>query len=149
MARGDITVFEEAKAYLIDGGWEATDDIKCAVCDNTTTPTAADAVPSISGGTTNYTEVGAAGSYTAGGTSLGNLGTLVTEANGTMAFDSDTNPSWASNASNDTDAYWGIIYNDTDATNRAIAFVDLGGPVDMTGGSLTINWPAGGIFTIT
>ena len=66
MATGDIIVFEEAKAYMIDGGWEAADTIKLAICDNTTAPTAADAVPSISGGTTNYTEVGSAGSYTAG-----------------------------------------------------------------------------------
>jgi hypothetical protein len=149
MAQGDLTVFDEAKAYMVDGGWEAADDIKLAICDNTTAPTAGDAVPSISGGTTNYTEVGAAGSYTAGGTSLGNLGTLVTEAAGTMTFDSATNPTWAQNASNDTDAYWGIIYNDTDATNRAIAFVDLGGPVDMTAGDLTVTWNASGIYTIT
>lgn len=149
MATGDVTVFEEAKAYMLDGDFASTDIIKCAICDNTTTPTAADAVPSISGGTTNYTEVGSAGTYTAGGTSLGDIATVVTEAAGTMKFDSATNPTWAANASNDTDAYWGIIYNDTDATNRAIAFVDLGGPVDMQAGSLTITWNASGIFTIT
>ncbi|MEK9810554.1 MAG: hypothetical protein VW362_08910 [Candidatus Nanopelagicales bacterium] len=149
MARGDVTVFEEAKAYMLDGDFASTDDIKVAICDNTTTPTAADAVPSISGGTTNYTEVGSAGSYTAGGTSLGSIATVVTEAAGVMTFDSATNPTWTQNASNDTDAYWGIIYNDTDTTNRAIAFVDLGGPVDMTAGPLTITWNASGIFTIT
>lgn len=31
MAQGDVTVFDEAKAYMIDGGWEAADDIKCAI----------------------------------------------------------------------------------------------------------------------
>ena len=150
MAQGDVTVFEEAKAYLIDGGWEAADVIKLAICDNTTTPTAADAVPSISGGTTNYTEVGASGSYTSGGETLDTLANCVTEAAGVMTFD-DTGASvtWAQNASNDTDAYWGIIYNDTDATNRAIAYIDLGGPVDMTAGDLTVTWNASGIFTIT
>ena len=30
MATGDVTVFDEAKAFMIDGGWEASDDIKCA-----------------------------------------------------------------------------------------------------------------------
>ena len=30
MARGDVTVFEEAKAFMIDGGWESADDIKVA-----------------------------------------------------------------------------------------------------------------------
>lgn len=145
MATGDITVFDEAKAYMIDGGWEAADDIKCAVLDNTAAPAAATATPALG----DFTEVGAAGSYVAGGTSLGNLGTLVTEAAGVMTFDSATNPTWAQNASNDTDAYWGLIYNDTQAGDPAIAFVELGGPVDMSAGDLTITWAAGGIFTIT
>jgi len=149
MATGDIIVFEEAKAYMIDGGWEAADTIKLAICDNTTAPTAADAVPSISGGTTNYTEVGSAGSYTAGGETLDTLANCVVEAAGTMTFD-DTGATvtWAQNASNDVDAYWGIVYNDTDVTNRAICFIELGGPVDMAAGSLTVTWNASGIFTI-
>lgn len=150
MATGDVTVFDEAKAYLLDGDFASTDTIKCAICDNTTTPTAADAVPAVgSGGTTNYTEVGAAGSYTTGGTSLGTIATMVTEAAGVMTFDSATNPTWAQNGSNDADAWWGVIYNDTDTANRAIAFVELGGPVDMSAGDLTITWNASGIFTIT
>ncbi len=145
MAQGDITFFDEAKAYMIDGGWESADDIKCAILDNTTTPAAADATPALG----DYTQVGSAGSYVAGGTSLGNLGTCVTESGGTMTFDSSTNPSWAQNASNDTDAYWALVYNDTDAGDLALCFVDLGGPIDMTAGSLTVTWNASGIFTIT
>lgn len=145
MATGDLTVFDEAKAYMIDGGWEAADDIKCAVLDNTVAPTAADTTPSLG----DYTQVGSAGSYTAGGISLGTLGTLVTETGGVMTFDSATNPSWAQNGSNDADAYWGLVYNDTDAGDLAIAFIELGGPVDMSSGSLTITWNASGLFTIT
>jgi len=145
MARGDVIVFNEAKAYMIDGGWEAADDIKCAVLDNTTTPVSGETTPALG----DYTEVGAAGTYTAGGTSLGTLGACVTEAAGTMKFDSDTNPSWVQDASNDVDAYWSLIYNDTDAGDLAIAFVDLGGPVDMSGGDLNITWNADGIFTIS
>ena len=150
MATGDIIVFEEAKAYMIDGGWEAADTIKLAICDNTTTPTAADAVPAVgSGGTTNYTEVGAAGTYTTGGETLDTLANCVVEAGGTMTFD-DTGASvtWAADASNDTDAWWGVVYNDTDTANRAICFIELGGPVDMAAGSLTVTWNASGIFTI-
>lgn len=144
MAQGDITFFDEAKAFMIDGGWEAADDIKCAILDNTTTPAAADATPALG----DYTQVGSAGTYVAGGTSLGNLGTLTTEAAGTMTFDSATNPTWAQNASNDVDAYWALIYNDTDAGDLALCFVDLGGPADMSAGDLTITWNASGIFTI-
>ena len=145
MAQGDVTIFEEALAYMIDGGWEPADEIKCAILDNTTTPTAADGTPALG----DYTEVGTDGTYVAGGTGLGNLGACVTEAGGTMTFDSATNPSWAQDASNDTDAYWGLIYNDTQAGDPAIGFVDLGGPVDMTAGDLTITWNASGIFTIS
>ena len=144
MATGDVTFFDEAKAYMIDGGWEAADDFKVALLDNTTAPTAGDTTPALA----DYTQVGAAGSYVTGGTSIGNLGTIVTEAAGTVTFDSTTNPTWAQNASNDVDAYWGLIYNDTDAGDAALAFVELGGPVDMTAGSLTITWNAAGIATL-
>ena len=145
MATGDLIVFEEAKEYLLDGGFEAADDIKVAIIDNTGTPTAAFATPALA----DFTEVGTAGTYVTGGISLGNLGTAVTEAAGVMTFDSGTNPTWAQDGSNDVDAWWGIVYNDTDAGDRAIAFVELGGPVDMSAGDLTITWNASGLFTIT
>ena len=102
MAAGDLTVFNEAKGFLLDGGFEAADVIKVAL---------------VSGGT--------------------------------ATFDSATNPTWAQNASNPTNARYAIIYNDTDASDRAIAFVDLGSTIDMTVGSLTLTWNASGLFTVT
>jgi len=144
MATGDVTFFNEAKAYMIDGGWEAADDMKVAILDNTTTPTAATVTPALG----DFTQVGSAGSYTAGGTSIGNLGTIVTQSGGTVTFDSATNPTWAQNASNDVDAYWGLIYNATQAGSPALAYVELGGPIDMSAGSLTITWNASGIATL-
>ena len=144
MAVNDVVVFNEAKAYMIDGGWEAADSIKCAILDNTLAPTAADTAPALG----DYTEVGTAGSYVAGGVVLDTLGVMVTQTGAVMTFDSDTDPSWAQNGSNDADASWGLIYNDTDASKLAIAYVELG-TVDMSAGSLTITWNAAGIFTIT
>lgn len=143
MARGDVTVFQEANAYLIDGGWEPGDDIKCAVLDNTLAPTAADVTPTLA----EYTEVGVAGTYVAGGLSLGNLGACVVQSGAVMTFDSATNPNWLQDASNDVDAYWGFIYHVL--TTLGIAFVELAGPVDMQAGDLTITWNASGIFTVT
>jgi len=145
MARGDLVVFEEALAKMVAGNWADTDHFYCAICDNTATPVAATATPVIG----DFTEVGTAGTYVAGGTDLGALSALVSEAAGVMTFDSATNPTWAQNASNDVDAYWGIIYNYTDAGKDCLAFVDLGGPVDMSGGDLTITWAAGGLLTIS
>jgi len=145
MAVGDLTVFNEAKAKMIAGNWATTDLFYLAIMDNTTVPAAGTITPTFG----DFTEVGAAGSYVANGTSLGALSVLVTESGGVMTFDSSVNPTWAQNASNDVDAYWGIIYNFTDAGKDALAFVDLGGPVDMTAGDLTVTWNASGIYTIT
>lgn len=142
MAQGDLVVFDEAKLALLDGTHDLdTHTIKCAILDNTTTPAAGDTTPALG----DYTQVGAAGSYVTGGTTL----TIsLTEAAGTVTFDATNNPTWAQNASNDVDAFWGLVYNDTAAGDEAIAFVDLGGPVDMTAGDLTITWNASGVFTL-
>jgi hypothetical protein len=145
MARGDVGIFNEARAKMLDGDWASTDHFYIAICDNTTTPTVATASPVLG----DFTEVGDSGTYVAGGTDLGALADLVTQAAGVMTFDSTTNPTWAQDASNDTDAYWGIIYNYTDAGKDALGFVDLGGPVDMSAGALTITWNGSGIFTIS
>jgi hypothetical protein len=145
MATGDIVWFEEARTLDYFAGWAGTDDIKVGIVDNTVAPTAATATPALG----DFTEVGAAGSYTAGGTSIGTWADVWSEAGGTGTMDSATNPTWAQNASNDTDAHWAIIYNDTRAGDPAVAYVDLGGPVDMSAGSLTITWNASGICTLT
>ena len=143
MAVGDITVFDEAKIALLDGTHDLdTHVIKCAVLDNTVAPTAADASPTLTSG--GKLEVGG-GSYIAGGITL--AGITLPEVAGTVTVDSTTNPTWAANGSNDTDASWGLIYNDTSAGDQAIAFVELG-TVDMQAGALTINWDDLGIFTL-
>lgn len=146
MATGDIVFFDEFMSmgdYV--AGWAGTDDIKVAILDNTTAPTAATATPALG----DFTEVGAAGSYTAGGTSIGTWAAVWSQTSGTGTMDSATNPTWAQHASNDVDAYWALIYNDTQAGDPAIGYVDLGGPRDMSGGALTINWNASGIATFT
>jgi hypothetical protein len=144
MATGDITFFNAALLTAFCGGWATSDDIKCAICDNTTTPTAATATPALG----DFTQVGTGGSYVAGGTSLSTWNGNGSVGGSTLTWDSTTNPTWAQNASNDTDAHWGILYNDTQAGDDAFAFIELGGPVDMSTGSLTITWNASGIFTI-
>ena len=145
MATGDIIWFNESMALDYFAAWASSDDIKCAVLDNTTAPAAGDTTPALA----DYTEVTAAGTYTAGGTSLGTWATVNSQTAGVGLVDSSTNPTWAANASNDVDAYWGLLYNDTQAGDPAFAFVELGGPVDMTAGSLTITWNASGIATLT
>lgn len=144
MATGDVKVFDEALAKMLTGGWVGGDSFWCAILDNTATPVESFATPTMA----DFTEVGTAGTYVAGGLTLGVYSGLVSEATGTVTFDSGTNPSWAQHASSDTDAFWGLIYNKTDTASDALAFVDLGGPVNMSTGSLTITWSGSGLFTI-
>src|SRR5690606_2652209 len=145
MATGDITWFNEARTLDYFAGWAGTDTIKVAILDNTVAPTASTATPALG----DFTQVGTAGTYVSGGTSLGDWATVWSQSGGTGTMDSTTNPTWAEDASNDTDAYWGLLYNDTQAGDPAIAFVELGGPVDMSAGSLTMTWHASGLATLT
>lgn len=146
MAQGDITIFNEAKAKMLDGDWASTDHIYCALLQVASTPTAADATPTWSDYSANEA---AAGNYTTNGIDLGTIATLVTESGGVMTFDSSTDIAVALHASHDTDVRWGLLYNFTDAAQDALGFVDLGAEVDMSAVPLNIEWPTGGIFTIT
>lgn len=141
MATGDFILFEEFDAF---GGIHDFDThvFKFAILDNTLAPTAADTTPALA----DYTQVGTAGNYVAGGATVT---ASKSEAAGVWTIDFTTNPTWAADASNDTDAYWGLLYNDTATGDPAIGFVELGGPVDMSAGSLTYNWHASGAFTAT
>lgn len=145
MAQGDITVFDEAKAKMIDGGWGASDQIWLGLIDASPAPAASTATPTFG----DFSQVAVGGNYASGGVLLDTLANMVTEASGTMTFD-DTGASvvWSQHASNPTDARYGIIYNKTQSTSSAIAFIDLGAVVNMTQGDLTITWHASGIFTI-
>ena len=62
MATGDITIFNEAREYQLDGGWEAADVMWCAILDNTTAPLVGDTTPALA----DYTQVGTAGTYVTG-----------------------------------------------------------------------------------
>ena len=85
MARGDLTVFEEAKATIIEGGWEAADEIWVGIV--TDVCAVDDAAPAYAaGGTTNYTAIATAGEYAVGGLLLDTLANMVTEAAGVMTF---------------------------------------------------------------
>jgi len=140
MARGDVVVFSGFKGDIGTKVHDlSSDTFNIAICDDTTTPTELTATPALG----DFTEVGVAGTYSAGGEVL-TMSWDPASADYVLSF--SNSPSWAAHASNDVDAYWGIIYNDTNVGKEAIAYVDLGGPVDMTEGPLTIN--AGNVYTL-
>ena len=141
MAVGDIAVFDEAKAHMIDDDWASTDSIAIQLLLATSTPTAGDIAPAL--GSYN------AATSTEGEQALDTLTACVTETGGTMTFD-DTGATvvWAQGGGNSTTCRWALIFNTTRVGKEAVCFVDLGADVDLTAGSLTITWNASGIFTI-
>lgn len=140
MARGDIKWFAQAlhdlgnKLHDMD-----TDDLRMGIVTNATVPAINTAAPHWGGtGTTNFAtnQVGTGTGYT-GPIVLTETWTLTAAgadfrlSNVTIAQDAGTGFSTG---------YWGIIYNNTDASKRALGYVDLGGPVGNTGGPIDFDW---------
>lgn len=140
MAVGDVIIFDKAVKPLLDNTHDLdTDEFKLAICDNTLTPTKAMLTPALS----DFTQVGVAGTYVLDGQILA---VTLTELNEITKLDFTTNPTWLLNALNDIDAFWGIVYNNTNVGKEAIAFVDLGGPFDMQTDDLIVSWHPDGVL---
>ena len=145
MAAGDLTVFEE---FALDIGSEMhnlpSDSLKLALIDSTAAPTAADANPVW--GDYSGNEVSGSG-YVAGGATLG--GVTYTEASGVATLDDTSNVTWSQNASGPTNIYHGVLYNSSEASSAAICYIDMGGPVSLQDGDVSVTWNASGILTVT
>ena len=93
---------------------------------------------SFTAATTAYTatnEVGASGSYSAGGGTLTNVTPI---SSGTTAFTDFADLSFTSAT---ITAYGALIYNDTAAGNPAVCVLDFGGAKTSTAGTFTIIFP--------
>lgn len=142
MAQGDLTIFDEAKLALLDGTHDLdTDVIKVMFISNTTVPAAGDLTPVKA----DYTEV-SGGNFVAGGDTM----TIsLTESAGTVTYDFTTNISNAKNASNPSNVYYAICYNDTNAGKEALFFVEIDTTgADGTAGLISLTWGAN-IFTMS
>lgn len=154
MATGDIKWFAQA---LTDLGLKvhnmSSDTIKLGLVNSTTTPSVSTANPCWgAGGSTNFATNQVATSttgYASGGPTLTKTWTLIGST--TPTFRASTVTIAQNAADGFSTAYWGIIYNDSDANKKALAYVELGGPRANTGGSLTIDWygATDDILTIT
>lgn len=140
MARGDIHWFNRA---LLDCGKKlhdlSADTLKLGIVDNTTVPGVNTADPRWgAGGTTDLSanEVATATGY-AGPITLASK--TFTQVSNIPTLRADV-VTIAQDASGFTDAYWGVIYNDTDTGKRALAYVDLGGPIGNVSGDAIIDW---------
>lgn len=137
-----ISFYDAFKEDLLNSNIDLdSDNIKCALLNNSATFTAADTVfTNVSGN-----EIAAGNGYVAGGQALANK--VVNKSTGTSKWDAD-DVTWTASGGSIT-AYKAVLY-DVTVSNRLIAFIDLGGVATANSGSpLSIQWNASGILTLT
>ena len=146
MARNDWVTFEEFSIDLANKVHNlGSDTFKVGLIDNTATePVAGTATPRWADFSGN--EVSGTG-YSAGGATLS--GTSTAEVGGVTTFDDTGNVTWSQNGAGPTNIYWAVLYNDTAAADQAVGFLDMGGPVSLVDGDVSITWNASGILTVT
>lgn len=149
MAAGDIVFFDQ---WLVDVQEKLhdheNDTFKLGLITSAVTPAATTTDPRWgAGGSTNLSssQVTPGGNYSTGGPTIGNPTCTLT--GGAGVWDGD-DISIAQNASNPTNARWGIIYNDTDTGKRAIGYLDLGTTIDLSAGAFSVTWNASGISSM-
>lgn len=143
MARGDVKWFAQGlhdlgnKLHDMDG-----DDLRMGIVTNATVPAINTAAPHWGGtGTTNFAtnQVPTGTAYT-GPIALTETWALTAAgadlrlANLTIAQDA---------GGGFTTGFWGIVFNNTDANKRALAYVDLGGAVGNVAGPIQFDWNGG------
>lgn len=145
MAQGDVVFFDQFLYNLSRGPDVGHDfgttpnEVKVALIRSTVTPDVTTSDPCWgAGGITDFSlhEVNIAGDYTAGGNPCATPS--VTLAGGLVEFDWGDPAAWATGT--DTDAKWGIIYDNTVANKNCIGYIDLGTAFDMSSGTLTITF---------
>lgn len=85
--------------------------------------------------------------YTAGGQALANVAVTTVTTNDAK-FDAD-DVTWTASGGSIAAAY-GVIYNDTDANDPPVAYIDFGGTQTAGDGTdFLVSWNASGIVTFT
>jgi len=148
MARGDVHWFA---AYAQGSGVYttsvnlSTDTIKLAFIGNGTTCSIQLSNPTWgTAGATNLSsfEVGTSTGYITGGVTLA---TVTWSLSNTTVALSASPVTIAQDVTGFSTAYWAIGYSSTSPNKYGLFFLDLGGPVGVSAGALTITWNAGGI----
>ena len=150
MASGDIKWFSGALLALGTKVHNlSADTIRMGLITSTTAPAISDTDPRWgAGGSVDFstTQVTPGGNYATGGPTLASV--TWTNVAGVATLRA-TDVSIAQHASNPTNARWGIVYNDTDASKRALGFVDLGSVRVLTTGAFTVDFGGAGTDVLT
>lgn len=137
-----ISVYNHTAKLFADGSNAAADTYKVMLC----TAATFDATNTTLAGVTK-TEVANGNGYTTGGAALTNVAVTTVTSNDAK-FDAD-DASWLASGASITASY-GILYNDTDANDPPLAFIDFGGSQTAGDGTdFLVVWSASGIFSFT
>jgi hypothetical protein len=136
-----ISLYNHTTARFANGANAVGDTYKLMLCSAATFNAANTTLASIT-----KTEISGNG-YTAGGATLANVA-VTTVATNNAKFDADDVSITASGGS--IAASHGILYNDTDADDPPVAFLNFDGTITATDGvPLVVQWNASGIVTFT
>lgn len=149
MATGDIKWFSAGLLQLGSKVHNLTSDtLKIGIVTTATVPSIDTAVPAWgAGGSTNFStnQVATATAYT-GPITLASVTFTEIGTGPKVPTLRATDVSISADAGGFTNGAYGIIYNDTDASKRAIAYVELSsaGTASIVSGSLTIDFQGAG-----
>jgi hypothetical protein len=137
-----ISVYNHTAAKFADGSFAVGDTYKVKLL-TAATFDATHATLAATGGT----EVAGANGYTTGGQALANVAVTTVTTNDAK-FDAD-DVTWSASGGSITASY-AILFDDTDANDPPLAFIDFGGSQSAGDGTqFKVIWNASGIFTFT
>lgn len=137
-----ITLYNHTPARFANGDNAGGDTYKLMLCSTATFSAANTTLASIT-----KSEIASGTGYTTGGATLAGVAVTTVTTNDAK-FDADDVSITASGGS--IAAAFGILYDDTDANDPPVAFIDFGGTITAPDGvPFVVQWNASGIVTWT
>lgn len=138
-----VSTYNHTSQRFASGANASTDTYKVMLC----TAATFDATNTTLAGVVK-TEVASGNGYTTTGASLVSVAVTTVTTNDAKFDANDT--TWTVPAGGTLTASFGILYNDTDANDPPVAFIDFDGSQTATDGAIfQIIWNANGIFTFS
>lgn len=137
-----ISLYDHTTAKFANGSFAVGDTYKLMLCSAATFTASNTTLASIT-----KTEIASGTGYTTGGETLANVAVSAVTTNDAK-FDADDVSITASGGS--IAASYGILYDDTDADDPPVAFIDFDGTITASSGTpFVVAWNAAGIVTFT
>jgi len=138
-----VSIFNHTAQRFASGANASSDTYKVALYTSATYLASATTLAGVT-----KTEVASGNGYTTGGATLASVA-VTTVTTDDAKFDAN-DVSWTVPAAGSLAAAYAILYNDTDANDPPVLFIDFGETITTTdGGIFQIIWNASGIFTFT